>query len=206
MRSGIMTRARATCLAATALTLMAATAGAQASPASAVPIKPATQVYAGPNVGDMAPDFTLPGATRYGELKNPVKLSDFRGQTVVLAFFPGARTPGCTIQMTKYRDMYPQLFKGGDSVVVLGVSVDPDSTLADWAREAHFPMVFASDAGTHQAGTAYGAYDTTYKLNKRLLYVIGPDGRITYVAKPFNVSKMESYTALGDAVAKTAGR
>ena len=42
----------------------------------------------------MAPDFTLPGATRYGLLKDPVKLGDFRGQTVVLAFFPKARTKG----------------------------------------------------------------------------------------------------------------
>ena len=42
----------------------------------------------------MAPDFTLPGATRYGLLQNPVRLSDFRGQTVVLAFFPKARTKG----------------------------------------------------------------------------------------------------------------
>jgi peroxiredoxin Q/BCP len=208
MLSGFIARTRAAQLVAAAtLTLGASALLAQApAPRSQVPIKAATQTYGGPGVGDMAPDFSLPGATRYGELKAPVKLSDFRGQTVVLAFFPGARTPGCTIQMTKYRDMYQSLFKGGDSVVVLGVSVDPDSTLADWARKAHFPMVFASDAGTHAAGEAYGAYNPTYKLNMRLLYVIGPDGRITYVAKPFNVSKMESYAALGDAVAKTAGR
>lgn len=48
----------------------------------------------GPQVGSVAPDFTLPGATRYGRLQNPVKLSDFRGQTVVLAFFFQARTKG----------------------------------------------------------------------------------------------------------------
>jgi thioredoxin-dependent peroxiredoxin len=47
-----------------------------------------------PTVGQMAPDFTLPGATRYGLLKEPVKLSAFRGQTVVIAFFPKARTKG----------------------------------------------------------------------------------------------------------------
>ena len=47
-----------------------------------------------PDTGQMAPDFTLPGATRYGLLKEPVKLSSFRGQTVVLAFFPKARTKG----------------------------------------------------------------------------------------------------------------
>ena len=48
----------------------------------------------GPQVGSIAPDFSLPGATRYGRLQNPVKLSDFRGQTVVLAFFFQARTKG----------------------------------------------------------------------------------------------------------------
>lgn len=47
-----------------------------------------------PTVGQVAPDFTLPGATRYGLLKLPVKLSELRGQTVVLAFFPKARTKG----------------------------------------------------------------------------------------------------------------
>ena len=45
-------------------------------------------------VGEMAPDFELPGATRYGALAEPVKLSDYRGETVVLAFFFRVRTPG----------------------------------------------------------------------------------------------------------------
>jgi len=45
-------------------------------------------------VGTMAPDFEIPGATRYGVLAQPVKLSDYRGQTVVLAFFFRARTRG----------------------------------------------------------------------------------------------------------------
>jgi cytochrome oxidase Cu insertion factor (SCO1/SenC/PrrC family) len=45
-------------------------------------------------VGAVAPDFTLPGATRYGLLVEPVRLSDFKGKTVVLAFFYHARTKG----------------------------------------------------------------------------------------------------------------
>ena len=45
-------------------------------------------------VGEMAPDFALPGATRYGVLNRPVRLSDYRGETVVLAFFFRVRTPG----------------------------------------------------------------------------------------------------------------
>ncbi|HVH10143.1 MAG TPA: hypothetical protein VM736_10125 [Gemmatimonadales bacterium] len=45
-------------------------------------------------VGAAAPDFTLPGATRYGVLRTPIHLSDFKGKTVVLAFFYKARTKG----------------------------------------------------------------------------------------------------------------
>ena len=45
-------------------------------------------------IGAVAPDFSLPGATRYGVLAKPVRLSDFKGKTVVLAFFFKARTSG----------------------------------------------------------------------------------------------------------------
>jgi cytochrome oxidase Cu insertion factor (SCO1/SenC/PrrC family) len=45
-------------------------------------------------VGAVAPDFAMSGATRYGVLKNPIHLSDFKGKTVVLAFFFKARTRG----------------------------------------------------------------------------------------------------------------
>lgn len=73
----------------TALTLSAAAAKSQAGAAA-----PVTTVTARPAVGDVAPDFALTGATRYGVLKTPVRLSDFRGRTVVLAFFAQARTKG----------------------------------------------------------------------------------------------------------------
>ena len=48
----------------------------------------------GPAVGDLAPDFTLRGSTRDGPLAKPVRLAELRGRTVVLAFFPKARTKG----------------------------------------------------------------------------------------------------------------
>jgi thioredoxin-dependent peroxiredoxin len=63
-----------------------ATADAQQAPAAA----PAPVI----TVGSVAPDFSLRGATRYGLLANPVRLSDYRGQTVVIAFFYKARTKG----------------------------------------------------------------------------------------------------------------
>ena len=72
--------------------LLAGAAGLLAAQQPQTP-HPGSAAFA-PDTGTMAPDFTLPGATRYGLLKQPVKLSELRGQTVVLAFFPKARTKG----------------------------------------------------------------------------------------------------------------
>ena len=71
---------------------LAALAGPFAASAQQTPAPPPPPT--GPKVGEMAPDFTLPGATRYGRLRDPVTLSSLRGNTVVLAFFIKARTRG----------------------------------------------------------------------------------------------------------------
>lgn len=73
---------------------LAATALASIAPASALAQTVASVPISGPTVGSVAPDFSLPGATRYGLLKGPVHLTDYRGETVVLAFFYQARTKG----------------------------------------------------------------------------------------------------------------
>src|SRR4051812_36019271 len=75
---------------AAAIVLLGASSLAAQQPATPLP---GSLAFA-PAVGTAAPDFTLPGATRYGLLKEPIKLSNYRGQTVVLAFFPKARTKG----------------------------------------------------------------------------------------------------------------
>jgi hypothetical protein len=67
-----------------ATALLALSAGALSGQQRVGPLQP----------GDTAPDFAVTGATRYGILAEPVRLSDFRGETVVLAFFFQARTPG----------------------------------------------------------------------------------------------------------------
>jgi len=73
---------------------LAGSARAQNPPAAAPATPAAPAVAKSPKVGDVAPDFALAGATRYGRLASPVKLSDYRGETVVLAFFYQARTKG----------------------------------------------------------------------------------------------------------------
>lgn len=79
-----------------ALALAASTALAQQPAPSPAQQAAAAAAAASPplEIGVPAPDFTLPGATRFGTLRDPVKLSDFKGKTVVLAFFFRARTRG----------------------------------------------------------------------------------------------------------------
>ena len=71
-------------------TLAALVAFAVATPAMAQDPAPSS----GPKVGDMAPDFTLPASTQAGVSQRPVRLSELRGQVVVIAFFPKSRTRG----------------------------------------------------------------------------------------------------------------
>ena len=80
--------------------------------------------------------------------------------------------------MNAYRDQYAQVFKNGHNVVLIAISADPETALASWARDAQYPFLFASDAGT-AVGKMYGALG-------RNLYVVGPEGKIAYRATPFN--------------------
>jgi peroxiredoxin Q/BCP len=73
-----------------AAALAVALAGATTARAQAAP----APQDAGPKLGDVAPDFTLPASTKDGKLAKPVHLADLKGQVVVLAFFPKARTSG----------------------------------------------------------------------------------------------------------------
>jgi hypothetical protein len=78
----------------TTLVLAALMQQPTAAPAPPPPPPPAPPAPPALEVGAVAPNFSLPGATRFGTLKNPVRLSDYKGKTVVLAFFFKARTRG----------------------------------------------------------------------------------------------------------------
>ena len=130
-------------------------------------------------LGDAAPDFTLPD--QHG---NPVKLSDLKGQTVVLYFYPKADTPGCTTQACSVRDHRGDYETAG--AVVLGVSPDPVKPIAKF-DEKHglgFPLLSDED---HAVAEAYGVwveksmYGRKYMGNERTTFVIGPDGTIKEV-------------------------
>lgn len=178
--------------AAVAATLFAAPLAAQQAAA------PAAQTAADAlEVGDTAPDFSTRAATRYGVLEQDVKLSDFAGKTVVLAFFPRARTQGCTIQMRAYRDQYSELFRDGQDVVLIAISMDTAEDLASWAREEQFQFLMASDVGggiAQQFGASRG------RVASRFLFVIGPDGKVAHRMLPFQEVDPTSYEQLGSAL------
>ena len=106
--------------------------------------------------------------------------------------------------MDAYRDQYAQLFNNGKNVVLLAISVDAPEPLAAWAKEKGYQFGFLSDPGG-TVGQLYGAFDTEYKLDSRTVFVVGPDGKIAYVAAPFRELDRTAYQQLGEAVSKVGG-
>jgi thioredoxin-dependent peroxiredoxin len=127
--------------------------------------------------GDKAPDFTLPDADG-----KPVSLSDYRGRSVIVYFYPAASTPGCTKQACDFRDSLAEL--NGAGIEVLGISPDAPAKLAKF-RDAEiltFPLLSDVDKTVLGAYAAYGEkqlYGKTVVGVIRSTFVIDPDGVVT---------------------------
>ena len=127
--------------------------------------------------GDQAPDFTLLDADG-----KEVSLSSFRGQRVIVYFYPAAMTPGCTKEACDFRDSLAGL--GRQGIAVLGISPDPPAKLAKFrARDGlTFPLLSDPD---HAVLEAYGAYGEKKLYGKttvgviRSTFVVDADGRIS---------------------------
>ena len=129
--------------------------------------------------GDQAPDFTLPD-----QGGNPVTLSDLRGQTVVLYFYPRADTPGCTAQACGVRDHtadYDEI-----DARVIGVSPDPAAAVRKFADKYDLGFTLLADED-HSVADSYGTwgeksmYGKTYMGVQRATFIIDADGRIAKV-------------------------
>jgi peroxiredoxin Q/BCP len=184
---------------ATLLTAVLALTGVSAAVAQTPAAPPTAKAI---EVGAVAPDFELSGATRYGVLGAPIRLSDFKGKTVILAFFPKARTQGCTIQLRAYRDKYNEVFNTGQNTILIAISADPAADLASWAKDDQFPFLLASDEELKVA-TVYGALATRGGYTNRNLFIVGPDGKIAFRATPFREVDPTSYTELANEIKKT---
>ncbi len=131
--------------------------------------------------GARAPDFALPDQDG-----REVKLSDFRGQNVVLYFYPKADTPGCTTQACGVRDHRADYERAG--AVVLGVSPDPVAKVKRFHDKQGLNFALLADEG-HAVADEYGVwvqksmYGKTYFGNERTTFVIDDAGRVTEVLR-----------------------
>jgi peroxiredoxin Q/BCP len=151
--------------------------------------------------GDKAPSFTLPDQN--GE---KVKLSDLRGETVVLYFYPRADTPGCTTQACGVRDRKADYAKAGARVI--GVSPDEVQAVDKFAGKYDLGFTLLADAD-HAVAEKYGTwveksmYGKKYMGVQRATFIIGPDGKIAKVFPKVQPKKHDELVlkALGELAA-----
>ena len=130
--------------------------------------------------GDAAPEFALPDSDG-----KTVSLSDYRGRSVVVYFYPAAGTPGCTKQACDFRDNLAELDDAGFDVV--GISPDAPAKLAKFvaAEGLTFPLLSDADRSVRQQWGAYGEkqnYGRTITGVIRSTFIVDADGRIAKAA------------------------
>ena len=122
--------------------------------------------------GTPAPDFTLPD-----DSGRNVTLSALRGMTVVLVFYPGDDTPGCTKQLCQLRDSWSEALARG--IRVFGVNPAGAEKHAKFRRKFSFPFPLLVDKGQKVAAL----YCANGLVVKRTVYRIGPDGVIQFARR-----------------------
>jgi peroxiredoxin Q/BCP len=122
--------------------------------------------------GTPAPDFTLPDDSGHS-----VTLSSLRGRNVVLVFYPGDDTPGCTKQLCQFRDHWADARKRG--VEVFGVNPQSARKHQKFRRKFNFPFPLLVDQGRKVAAL----YQANGLIVKRTVYLIGPDGKILFARR-----------------------
>jgi peroxiredoxin Q/BCP len=133
-----------------------------------------------PKIGNKAPAFSL---LDQDEVKH--KLSDYKGKTVVLYFYPKASTPGCTVQACGLRDTKQQL-EDEFNAVAIGISPDPVKRLANFTTKQNLNFVLLSDED-HAIADKYGVWGPkkfmgrTFDGIHRMTFIINPEGRLSHI-------------------------
>jgi peroxiredoxin Q/BCP len=148
------------------------------------------------DVGQQAPEWTLPGADG-----RAVSLRDFAGRNLVIYFYPAAMTPGCTTQACDFRDNMAVFEQHGYAVV--GISPDDPARLAQFVEQEGLPFPVLSDTD-RSVLTAYGAYGEKKLYGKtvtgviRSTVVVDGEGRVA-LAK-YNVKATGHVASLAKAL------
>jgi thioredoxin-dependent peroxiredoxin len=126
-----------------------------------------------------APDFSLPN--QKGEVRS---LKDFRGQFVVVYFYPKDNTPGCTVQACSYRDRMGEFFQ--NKIKVFGISKDDQESHQKFELDQNLNFEILSDVD-RQAIEAYGVWKEKNMYGKKVFgverttFVINPEGLVTAI-------------------------
>ena len=144
------------------------------------------------SVGDQAPLFTLNNTNN-----EPVSLEAYRGQPVVVLFFPLAFTGVCTAEMCTMRDNMAQY--NGVNAQVFGISVDSPFTLAQFKQKENLNFPLLSDFNK-EAATAYDVLYTEFfgmrGVAKRSAFVIDAEGKVAYAEVLEDAGEQPNYLAM----------
>jgi peroxiredoxin len=151
-------------------------------------------------VGQLAPDFTLPYATRDSISRTPIKLSDFLGKrNVILAFYPADWSGGCTKEVCTLRDDFANLDQL--NAEILAISGDYVYSHFEWAKHHNLPFKLLSDH-SHEVAKTYQSYNEKSGYNKRTVIVVDKQGRIAYLDLQYSVADNEDFNRLKEELAK----
>jgi peroxiredoxin Q/BCP len=123
--------------------------------------------------GETAPDFSLMGND--GEMH---KLSDFKGQYVVLYFYPKDETPGCTTEACSFRDNISAITKTGAKVI--GVSVQDVASHKDFVKKYGLNFLLLAD-NNKRVSKKYDVLNSTWGMDNRVTFIIDPEGKIAKI-------------------------
>jgi peroxiredoxin len=147
-----------------------------------------------PAVGDTAPDFRLPYATKDSVSEEEITLSSFAGKrNVVLAFYPADWSGGCTKEVCTLRDNFTDL--ATLNAEILGISGDYEYSHHEWAKYHNLPFKLVSDH-SHAVAKQYASYNETAGFNRRTVVVVNKSGKIAYVDLHYSVRDLDSFTKL----------
>lgn len=152
----------------------------------------------GLKVGDRAPEFSLPAASRDSVLASKIGPADYAGKSIViLAFYPADWSGGCTKEMCTMRDKFADF--GSLGAVVLGISGDYVYSHREWARALGLPFTLLSDHN-HAVARLYESFNEGRDFNLRTVYVIDSHGLIAYIDPAYKAGTPESFDRLTQAL------
>ena len=131
-------------------------------------------------IGDSAPDFNLPNQD--GEL---VTLESFRGQRLVIYFYPKDDTPGCTKEACNFRDLWERFEAHG--IKVLGISKDGATSHAKFIKKHQLPFILLSDTEPCLVASSYESYGLKKFMGREYMgmmrhtFVVDPEGNLELI-------------------------